>query len=1484
TNTIKTLRLDHRITPQEIAQTIRRQLALKQTAFDDIRALFGLRGVPFRGNEQLSPLLRQRMADLSQSNIPEAVFQTAMKLIKGITLNPLHKQALNQFYYLNLPYGQLNTATSNSFDADKVVAFILRNAELIHKNVYEDVESFLEMNLKMYVMWPKIREKLRDIGESFGYMPDRISFEYRMMGGVLTIFMHDGERIDNRVDPTGVARLAVSFVAKGASLAQVQAQSLRDVDHIKAADQILSITARQGPLDRANKFVHQNKYLFLPDDHPAWPGRKLYSVKQVYDTVDGKLTEETVSDDVHGYKLVSRPEWGRGGWVHRDPRGLPLHIPRLTTTEVVAAGHRARYIEKENIRFDYKAATIDQKLTIYNGRGEISDRIRQVIGMAGGNVLSAQDEDTYTNYGYSNAFYEALNFAGMVSKFAKDNNEELSRTAFNPQTDFKLTSGGFRQVLRTEDLFNRIHVTQERDLLGKIYEEIRDDTRLHRRIVYNFSDPLMAGFGVAKTSSDYDLVSGMKISNSEAVEFNRKGGVTLKKDLLLEDRSIIQEVGYKGRLARVFEGQDVRYQAAGTYFGQGRIDADTVTAHSYDTSKGASYWRARGVSSMSERKAWAKQTQSEGTLISWSTPEAVEQILTKYGPVKALKLRDRKVIDGNKNKSFYERFLYINVETSELARLEIPSDKITVDINYNTLSIKTESIKYNARGTLEKTQSILTSQGTPVAVIDEQTGQARKAVLLERVVNFNAGNVSTEDRVTRLDNGLLVQSRNYPGFKSKDARWESMFDHTVLVTNVLYDETEFELSTDIGVYRYDAEASLEARHRARLTKVADFKRTRTLEILEGFLRKEETSMGGLSVVEYLQNVNNGTQNNFRMKVNIEGKEYKWHIRRTYDELYRVARFVISVEGNEKDFVLIGDNTGIDLDRQSSLFTYTWANGMKWHDVDLDTVSGLVRGYKMSVPNRVALEQGQLRITGAAFWTVVNHYGIMKDPVSPLGYLEQDGQKTFVGDDENNWVARSGVYLADPSRRGTKIDRGNRMVITQYEKRDNEKGNGTRGVLGTRPDIFGFVALSTHDNVQLGGGRSTGWVTTYRPDFRGRMAEAVTIDRSSLAIIEKSWRNERASSFERGLQVFDFLNIDGREGQRTQGSNGGLVLREYYPNKPFVVGVEEVVDRHGRVTYRPKEFISSRNAMYSYKPNGIFDEGQSIDSVQGVLETTKAIDEYAQQQRVEKYAQGRPWQSMVYHLLPGLGKPGTIAMGLNGNMDREIRILYEPHSLTSNIMTMGKNDTGRFETVSTGYMNYEFKSGRGMRFVTQSLKEEQLWYYYDAPGKPRILLHPVRTAYNRWGAEMYVITGPDNLPDQNKSEAIINPATYAEHARIVRRKDAGGNFTIRVYRDDDYRYLRDSGSLDVRRQRFVGQRVHDITRVVIDMYGRTARVTATPKALLFGYDVSEVTNTTFDGGTWRAKSAVTKVNGKDRLIRTTRKDVKLEKGQYLRVDD
>src|SRR5207302_1108818 len=135
------------------------------------------------------------------------------------------------------------------------------------------------------------------------------------------------------------------------------------------------ITVRQEPLDRSNAYVHQNRHLFLPQSPYAWSGKRFNTIEEVYDAVDGKLTQQSITDAASGYKLVSTPDWSRGSWVHRDRQGLPLFVPRFVITEAVTANARVLYSEIENTKFDYDGAALQQKITFYNGRGVVSDEI-----------------------------------------------------------------------------------------------------------------------------------------------------------------------------------------------------------------------------------------------------------------------------------------------------------------------------------------------------------------------------------------------------------------------------------------------------------------------------------------------------------------------------------------------------------------------------------------------------------------------------------------------------------------------------------------------------------------------------------------------------------------------------------------------------------------------------------------------------------------------------------------------------------------------------------------------------------------------------------------------------------------------------------------------------------------------------------------------------------------------------------------------------
>jgi hypothetical protein len=186
--------------------------------------------------------------------------------------NAEYIRALNFFHNLGIMHTSdfnLNPEKAVALGAEqfrRIVEFIFEKALFVREGIYEDALSYLEMTYKMYEHRRSINQMLRSAGDSeVSFVSEKVGFDYRILGGMVTIFMFDGYTLKGRVNPIGIARISVTFISEGRNLKELQNRWTRDSDRIKEANQIPIITSRIEPFDRIGALTHHNQHIFLPN-------------------------------------------------------------------------------------------------------------------------------------------------------------------------------------------------------------------------------------------------------------------------------------------------------------------------------------------------------------------------------------------------------------------------------------------------------------------------------------------------------------------------------------------------------------------------------------------------------------------------------------------------------------------------------------------------------------------------------------------------------------------------------------------------------------------------------------------------------------------------------------------------------------------------------------------------------------------------------------------------------------------------------------------------------------------------------------------------------------------------------------------------------------------------------------------------------------------------------------------------------------------
>ena len=183
-------------------------------------------------------------------------------------------------------------------------------------------------------------------------------------------------------------------------------------------------------------------------------------------------SDQGSSRDPEGYSSIRDYSYASRAWVYYDNAGQPFFIPSAVETYIQAGNDFALLSRTVNVKVNFANETIEQKVTLFNPIGAVSNQLTRIVSLAAGNTISEKDSDTYTKYGYNSSFLEFLGLASEVAAFANDG-QKLRVTRFDEKTGWINASYPARVRTITDDLFNDITITAEKDALGLIHKETR---------------------------------------------------------------------------------------------------------------------------------------------------------------------------------------------------------------------------------------------------------------------------------------------------------------------------------------------------------------------------------------------------------------------------------------------------------------------------------------------------------------------------------------------------------------------------------------------------------------------------------------------------------------------------------------------------------------------------------------------------------------------------------------------------------------------------------------------------------------------------------------------------------------------------------------------------------------------------------------------------------------------------------------------------
>ncbi|MFA4842317.1 MAG: hypothetical protein WC658_00575, partial [Candidatus Omnitrophota bacterium] len=749
--------------------------------------------------------------------------------------------AINRFHGIGFTHSgdfSLNPRlVGDQFDLRRAGRFLFTIGSEIDSGVYQDARAYMEMMVKIDKSWNELEKRA---GHAITIDPDKISFEYRVMAGVVTIFVHDGYNFKTAyINPYAISKYAITFVADGRDLLSLSHRYNQEADLLKDAVNVLSIAERES-MNYRDMEVAQRVQYFYPN------GEKFVSSLQVYDSnpATGYLLRETVADREHNYQLTTEYDYIGRRWLIAGPRQIPVYVAGRAITYVEAEGTRRVLSETENQSVDIAGAKIQQQITYYGANGKEARSVARTVGLLGGNtqverIGSVENgqftEDKYTEYKYKDAFHETLKLSHEAATYDWKG-ELLSRSKL-------LSARNAMLEVEETDFVNEVVRRKQMDIFDKTYRNelyIGGSNVLYRITENEFKAAMLAGFGVASRGVTIEPVSRITISESMPVAldegaFNEFGGASiLHLDRIHNTRRIVMLNG-RGQIAKEFLGEETNYA-------QSSIQSDVAISYAYDDR----YWRSREVASRAERYVWDNQIQANGALISFTVPQDFETVATSFGSYKAIRvLQHKEVVET-------ETTLYFGLATANLVRI-VAGQRIS-DINFNSLGVETESITTNLSGKIiETSRSALDSRGLPANTVPgiiipaEIIEHMKTGHIIKVVTNPNTGVVR-----------YLISNANTGYDEHEGVVADVLGSNVMWWTQVHFNQRELEESSRTSVFEGGLNRGV-----ARETK--------TLEIVPGKIYKEETNLATGFVSSYEQDALSGLSDNIRRTVNIAGR-------------------------------------------------------------------------------------------------------------------------------------------------------------------------------------------------------------------------------------------------------------------------------------------------------------------------------------------------------------------------------------------------------------------------------------------------------------------------------------------------------------------------------------------------------------------------------------------------------------------------------------
>ena len=731
------------VTIDTVMNSLQIQTELKEKVFDEIRELYGLEGVPYRGDKKLSPRLRQIMADIADhiGTAKDDWFATVDEYLAALLLVVELKSRLElEPGLIRFLRGKIQLATDYRYygDKDSDLAWLFNITQALKLSqgsqisVQEAIDTYIEVLRKAKQLWES--GQIRDLlGHKVSVNHKKGMFAYEVNAGVVSLQYYDG--MTEGIAPNGTllrelgaAKLSVTLVGE---TPLEQARYYSDLNLLRYSNTIVSVSERTGFDLRKEKVTRRVVFAGTGDDGL----RKLWEETQVYDITSGRLESQTKGN------LTTVYEYEDEGYYNNSGRFVPIASKGKTYikgTSIVVS-------EFKN-RVDYDNLLVEQWV-VHNNGNQQARVVHQSLDMITGAVIEAYEgdyngiadleQDSFyilsTNFtpnryivnAYTNAQHKILGRASFSETYEVINGTLGSRLSYSEYAGISEDGGSIYNVFDEVADFGHKDIL---DYMGRLRESWidTDNDGIFNKVVLSYYDnDYYLAFNTATRLEEYLCdQAGRKtltrLKHAGFAGYNKYGGASYywKNDITGFSNLKISDA--YGRIRRIYDGEDVEVEVAVggraainvddldySLIGDDvieikRIKAEDVAYLDYDDE----YYKARGIASKTQRYIWHTELQEsqQDELID----ESIPQELTPDGQLR--------ILVTNRNISVTEEVVY-NLSEDLISKIITHTTKglITTSITYNQLGVEVSTVKRDESGNiLTQSTTCLNRQGLPV--------------------------------------------------------------------------------------------------------------------------------------------------------------------------------------------------------------------------------------------------------------------------------------------------------------------------------------------------------------------------------------------------------------------------------------------------------------------------------------------------------------------------------------------------------------------------------------------------------------------------------------------------------------------------------------------------------------------------------------------------------------------------------------------------